>query len=193
VNISSVGYATFYDSKYSYTIPTGVTAKTYALAEDGITLNESKVYGEGEVLPADEAVVLEGAQGTYTFDYAPATEEVKDENNVLKGTDEETTLDEVGYKYYVLSVKGGDPATVGFYFQNEDGTSLTNGEHKAYLQVPAAAEAKAFYALGGEATAINAVSTVEENSNEMYDLQGRRIANPVKGMYIMNGKKVLVK
>lgn len=193
VNISSVGYATFYDSKYSYTIPTGVTAKTYALTEDGITLNESKVYGEGEVLPADEAVVLEGAQGTYTFDYAPATEEVKDENNVLKGTDEETTLDEVGYKYYVLSVKGGDPATVGFYFQNEDGTSLTNGEHKAYLQIANATEAKTFYALCGEATAINAVETTKSNTNEVFDLQGRRVANPVKGLYIMNGKKIVIK
>ena len=193
VNISSVGYATFYDSKYSYTIPTGVTAKTYALAEDGITLNESKVYGEGEVLPADEAVVLEGAQGTYTFDYAPATEEVKDENNVLKGTDEETTLDEVGYKYYVLSVKGGDPATVGFYFQNEDGTSLTNGEHKAYLQIANATEAKTFYALCGEATAINAVATTKSNTNEVFDLQGRRVANPMKGLYIMNGKKIVIK
>lgn len=193
VNISSVGYATFYDSKYSYEIPTGVTAKTYTLAEDGITLNESKTYNEGELLPADEAVVLEGAQGAYTFNYA-ATEETKDESNVLKGTDEATTLNEEGYKYYVLSVKGGDPATIGFYFQNEGGTVLNNGAHKAYLQVADAAEAKTFYALnGGEATAISGVATDKVASNEAFDLQGRRVENPVKGLYIMNGKKVVVK
>ena len=192
VNISSVGYATFYDSKYSYEIPAGVTAKTYTLAEDGIVMNESKTYAEGDVLPADEAVVLEGAQGTYTFNYA-ATEEAKDENNVLKGTDEATTLNEEGFKYYVLSVKGGDRTTVGFYFQNEDGTALNNGAHKAYLQVADAAEAKAFYVLNGEATAINGVVAAEDANNEVFDLQGRRVAAPAKGLYIMNGKKVVLK
>ena len=78
-------------------------------------------------------------------------------------------------------------------FQNEDGTALNNGAHKAYLQVADAAEAKAFYVLNGEATAINGVVAAEDANNEVFDLQGRRVAAPAKGLYIMNGKKVVLK
>lgn len=189
VNISSVGYATFYDSKFGYTIPEGVTAKTYTFAEDGITLNESKVYGEGEILPADEAVVLEGTQGTYTFAYA-ATEITKDANNVLEGTDEDTAFEEDGYKFYMLS---NGAYGIGFYLQNASGNSITNGAHKAYLKVPAASAAKAFFALDGEVTEINSVTIVEKEIKGVFDLQGRRVDNPVKGLYILDGKKVVIK
>ena len=40
---------------------------------------------------------------------------------------------------------------------------------------------------------INAQDSEENADDKVYDLQGRRVANPVKGIYIVNGKKVLMK
>ncbi|MBQ7513191.1 MAG: hypothetical protein IJS95_02235, partial [Prevotella sp.] len=47
---------------------------------------------------------------------------------------------------------------------------------------------------GGEVTGINEVIEVKGvNDNSWYDLQGRRVAQPKKGLYIVNGKKVVLK
>lgn len=189
VEIGSAGYASLYYSDTNLEVPTGVTATTYTIAEDNVTLNESKVYTVGNVIPAGEAVVLKGAANTYAFDIV-ATEAVADANNVLEGTDEDTTFEEDGYKFYMLS---NGTYGVGFYLQNADATTLTNGAHKAYLKVPAASAAKAFFALDGEVTEINSVTIVEKEIKGVFDLQGRRVDNPVKGLYIMNGKKVVIK
>lgn len=187
INISSVGYATFYDSKYSFEVPAGVTAKTYTY--ESPSLNESVVYAEGNVIPAGEAVVLEGAAGTYTFNYAVATVE-KDADNVLKGTDEATEITSEN-KLYILS---NGAHGVGFYFQNEDGTSITNGAHKAYLEVAGDVETKSFYLFDeASVTAIQGVVAAEAANGKVFDLQGRNVKNPVKGLYIVNGKKVVIK
>lgn len=187
INISSVGYATFYDSKYSFEVPAGVTAKTYTY--ESPSLNESVVYAEGDVIPAGEAVVLEGAAGTYTFNYAVATAE-KDADNVLKGTDEATEITSEN-KLYILS---NGAHGVGFYFQNEDGTSITNGAHKAYLEVAGDVETKSFYLFDeASVTAIQGVVAAEAANGKVFDLQGRNVKNPVKGLYIVNGKKVVIK
>jgi hypothetical protein len=44
----------------------------------------------------------------------------------------------------------------------------------------------------GDQTGIKQIETVKEDGNA-YDLQGRRVENPTKGLYIVNGKKVMVK
>ena len=190
VEIGSAGYATLYYSDTNLEVPTGVTATTYTIAEDNVTLNESKVYTVGNVIPAGEAVVLKGAANTYAFDIV-ATEAVADANNVLEGTDEDTAFEEDGYKFYMLSNSAA--YGIGFYLQNASGNSITNGAHKAYLKVAAASAAKTFFALDGEVTEINSVTIVEKEIKGVFDLQGRRVDNPVKGLYIMNGKKVVIK
>ena len=190
VEIGSAGYATLYYSDTNLEVPTGVTATTYTIAEDNVTLNESKVYTVGNVIPAGEAVVLKGAANTYAFDIV-ATEAVADANNVLEGTDEDTAFEEDGYKFYMLSNSAA--YGIGFYLQNASGNSITNGAHKAYLKVSAASAAKTFFALDGEVTEINSVTIVEKEIKGVFDLQGRRVDNPVKGLYIMNGKKVVIK
>lgn len=189
VVIGPTGYATLYYNDTNLEIPAGVTATTYTIAEDNVTLNESKVYTVGNVIPAGEAVVLQGAANTYSFDIV-ATEATPDANNLLIGTDELTTFEEDGYKFYMLSngIYG-----IGFYLQNESGNSIANDEHKAFLRVAEATASKAFFSLGGEATAINSVATAKKETKGVFDLQGRRVDNPVKGLYIMNGKKVVIK
>ena len=72
---------------------------------------------------------------------------------------------------------------------------------KAYLQIPTAwlneetaSEARSVKLVfdDGESTGIDEVNRVVESKEEIiYDLQGRRVKNPSKGIYIINGKKVV--
>ena len=87
---------------------------------------------------------------------------------------------------FVLAKKNG---TVGFYKWN--GGSLTSG--KVYLPTPAGARDYLEFSFSdGEVTAIDAVKTQKAN-NEYYNLAGQRVAQPTKGLYIVNGKKVIIK
>lgn len=71
---------------------------------------------------------------------------------------------------------------------------------KAYLQITTAwlkeettSEAKAVKLVfdDGESTGIDEVNRVESKEDVIYDLQVRRVKNPSKGIYIINGRKVV--
>ena len=78
---------------------------------------------------------------------------------------------------------------VGFY-------KLAGGKtleaYKAYLTYAGGAGARSFIGFG-ETTGVNEVrGQMEDVRGEYYDLQGRRVVNPTKGLYIVNGKKVFI-
>ena len=78
----------------------------------------------------------------------------------------------------------------GFYKLAENGTVPAN---KAYLVYDGAAGARDYF-LFDETTAISApLVNSEEVNSEVYDLQGRRVKNAAKGVYIVNGRKVVIK
>ena len=78
---------------------------------------------------------------------------------------------------------------VGFY--KWAGGSLTSG--KVYLPAPAGARDYLEFSFD-ETTALTLVNSEKRTvNNEFYDLQGRKVANPTKGLYIVNGRKVVVK
>ena len=89
---------------------------------------------------------------------------------------------------YVLNKKNG---VVGFYKLSASGTI---GANKAYLTYTPSASAPAREFFGfSETTGIEMPKAeVVENDAEVYDLQGRRVQNPTKGLYIVNGKKVFI-
>ena len=128
VTIGSTGYATLYYGDRALEVPEGVKAFTYTMT--GNTLKENTTYEAGDVIPAGEAVVLNGTAGNYTFNLGTATAE-KDAQNVLKGSDVEATFNEAGHKYYMLSTN--DAGEVGFYWYNDDGSAINCAAHKAYL------------------------------------------------------------
>ena len=83
--------------------------------------------------------------------------------------------------YAVMRVCGGQP-------RKNPGAPNT-----AYLPADVA-PARSFIGLFGETTGISSIQNSQFTMpNEVYDLQGRRVAQPTKGLYIMNGKKMLVK
>ena len=201
LNVSALGYATMYYSDRNLVVPAGAKASTYMVSNG--TLEESWYYSAGEVIPAGTAVVVEletkGTAQQITFTVTDANGDT-DPDNMLYGSDEEVTDEEQGYNYYILSTPKEDPnGAVGFYWQQgSEGKKVTSAGHKAYLKVPAdvAAGAKGF-TFGGATTGIN---TINDNTNDnakgnWYTIDGQRL-NTVptqKGIYIHNGKKVVVK
>lgn len=90
---------------------------------------------------------------------------------------------------YILYTGG---ATPGFYRANNS----TVAANKAYLNLGAAGARAVSFILNMDdsTTAISEVATEEDDkSAPVYDLQGRRVAQPAKGLYIVNGKKVIIK
>ena len=94
---------------------------------------------------------------------------------------------------YVLSYKSS--AGVAFYRLSNNGTIAAN---KAYLKFNSSSAAHEFFTFDFDTTAtgVDSINTQDSKENadvKIYDLQGRRVANPGKGIYIVNGKKVLMK
>ena len=188
IAISQYGYSTFYYSNSAYIIPEGVTAYIVSGVE-GKSISLVPLDG---VIPAGCGVLLEGAEGSYTFE--ATSDEVPGEDNMLRGTDETEMIEEdpeQECKYYMLSVKND---VAGFYFGVDGGGVFENKAHKAYLAVPVKlSNGVNFYGFDN-ATGINYVRTYSQKADgAIYNLSGQRVNNSYKGVVIVNGKKVLKK
>ena len=83
-------------------------------------------------------------------------------------------------------------ADLGFYWGAENGAAFTAKAGGAYLAVPTgeSARVKGFAFGADEETAIESVEA-ETANEEIFDLSGRKVSKAVKGLYIINGKKVV--
>lgn len=198
--ITEAGYGTYYSSK-AYTMPEGVKGYTIT-GNEGTSLVMNEAYAAGAVVPAKTALVVEGAANKYYTLVAKSTE-LTPANNKLHGSDEaETTyVDGIDVKYYKLSYNN-EGNNLGFYWGSENGAAFTNGAHKAYLALDSEtllSQSRGFSLADlahGVTTGINTTVKSATQSNFIYDLNGRRINSlngAAKGVYIMNGQKVLVK
>ncbi len=197
------GYATYY-TNVSYVMPAGITGTAVTgVMENGTTLNTNWEYAEGSVVPARTALLLKGAKGTYNYTIVAADEEQEsaaDNANLLcgsavktvtKGLDSGTT-----YKYYKLS-HNAEGKNLGFYYGEEEGGAFESQAGKAWLaiDIEQAGEAKTFLFGGGETTGIQPVASgITAKSGIIYNLQGIRAGNmPKKGIYVKDGKKIIIR
>lgn len=198
--ITEAGYGTYYSSK-AYTMPEGVKGYTIT-GNEGTSLVMNEAYAAGDVVPAKTALVVEGAANKYYTLVAKSTE-LTPANNKLHGSDkaEMTYVDGTNVKYYKLSYNN-EGNNLGFYWGSENGAAFTNGAHKAYLALDSEtllSQSRGFSLADlahGVTTGINTTVKSATQSNFIYDLNGRRINSlngAAKGVYIMNGQKVLVK
>lgn len=184
VTITEAGWATLVLG-CDATIPAGVKAYAVSAVGDGYaTLTD--VTGS---IPANEAVLLNAAAGTYEFKYAAESTPVENE---LVGTVFDTN---VAANAYVLSAQG-DPAVVGFYkaqLNLEENTKFKNNAFKAYLPAATGGEARFLVFNFGDdnATAIEGIEAESTANAVVYDLAGRRVQNAQKGVFIVNGKVVI--
>ncbi|MCR4922292.1 MAG: hypothetical protein K5945_11400 [Bacteroidaceae bacterium] len=171
--IGDTGYATQYIAESNVLIPEGVTAYSGFVDTPWIALRPLT-----SIIPAGEAVVLEGKPGFYSF--IPVTVGATVKDNSLKGS---AQAFEATGSQYVLATKNG---AVGFY--KAEGTIPAG---KAYIEYTGAADVKGFF-FGEETTGLEMVQELKDSkAQDVYDLSGRRVEKMQKGIYIINGKKVL--
>ena len=193
VTISSSTYATFYYEEKGFEIPEGVEA--YTVTKSGSVLTLEPVEG---FIPVGVPVVLHADAGEYVF--------VRDDvypliavDNDLVGSEEGGTYNEEGYKYYVLSWKNKQKKVeeVGFYFLAGSGGAYAKVKaHQAFLRVESTeASADGYTFVFGTTDITGVESQVPTVESDYYTIDGRKLNGKptVKGVYIVNGRKVVVK
>lgn len=182
VSVSDAGYAT-YATKYNVEVPDNndVKVMTVTVNKDNSTITLNDIPAN-TVIPANTGILVKAAQGDYNF--VVTSDEGKElKNNSLVAAKEAVTSD--GATFFALTKMD---TKVGFAVVKE-GVNIPAS--KAYLKVPAASTAK-FFGLDGEATGINSVKTAKADG-AYYTLEGVKTTKPIKGLYIHNGKKIVVK
>ncbi len=170
VNVTAGGYATFC-SEYDLDL-SGVEAYTATL--DGSSVTFTKQTG---TVAAGTGLLIKAAEGTVSIPVATEGQAIA--NNALIGM---LSASDVVAGSYVLMTK----PYVGFF---KTTSSFTCTANTAYI-APLPAEARIVLP-GNDATAIKAIEA--EKNGEVYNLAGQRVVKAQKGLYIMNGKKVVVK
>lgn len=184
VTVGELGYRTFTSKNpLDFTTPVeGLTAYTASVEGDNVSFIE--VTGP---VPAGTGLLLKANQGTYTISVPAENPEAVD--NAFVGVTVETVVNGAGI--YILY--NGDQG-LGFYKTTAE--SFTVGANTAYLPASIGAvvgNARSFIALHNETTGIQTAETAQPASADCYNLNGQRIAQPAKGLYIKNGQKYLVK
>lgn len=179
----------------------GLTAYIITGAEDGkcISTAVTKVPARTGVYVEGEAVNNE-ADTPYTVIVYGGNDLDNVDNNLLVGTGANPVeLQSSGsVTYYMFGKQSGKES----FFKVGTETPRTASAHKAYLAIPGANNAKAFVIVrpnddmvsedGGFADGINNVEQDGSNA-KIYNLNGQRVNNAQKGIYIKNGKKVIIK
>ena len=217
-NAKDTYWATFSNPTNDVTlsVPSDRTLNVYNATVSGgkMTLTE-----RNNQVAKEEGVLLK-TDGEYVNAKANKTNELtaasSDENHLVATPAEaQTVTAETGCKLYRLTYnKAATKEGLGFYLSvdkdnnSSDGTSLKATPGKAYLQVSeneakdpsSAALARSFVFGGGnETTGIDGITIMGTDVQRhgtiegIFDLQGRKISNPTKGIYIKNNKKVVIK
>lgn len=187
VTISAAGYATFY-APVALALPEGLIAyEVTAQGEESVSLTPVN-----DIIPAYNGVVLQGeANTTYNLtipEYVP----VAGSENLLEGSVAATFVESPAYVLGYVGEEGSKE--VGFYtaaMNQNEGTAFLNNGFKAYLPKTGAAQALRFN-FGGTTAIESVVNGINANA-AIYDLSGRRVEKATKGIYIVNGKKMIVK
>ena len=202
VEITDAGYATVYYAQKALVVPAGVEA--FIVTEDDI-INEFENWGfvanyaATQTIPAGEAVILKGEPGTYEFTVDPTNSDWANWDNMLRGYDPDYDLSAMttgpgndSYKFYFLSTREDE---VGLYYGAADGAAFECAPNKAYLAVPVSLANNTKSFIFDHTTGIDAVQNAFTGDAAIYNLQGVRMNTQKlnRGIYIMNGKKVVIK
>lgn len=200
VTLSYDGYATFYSSKCAYALPDGLSAMVVTnSAGNKLTYEKIADGSQSGIVPKGTAVMLcsnTNSSGKYTLVPVSENTTTYSGTNYLHGSDEACTTSASGSNYYYKLTygEGKNSNIIGWYWGADNGAAFRiPSRHKAWLALPTSAVTRsAFFA-------VDEVKTIEDadsdNGNlQYYDLQGRSTSTPqVRGIYIVNGKKVLIK
>ena len=186
-SVGAKGYSTYCNSDYALDF-SDKSIKAYTISS---TNGSSLTLTQKNKIAKNEPVLLysstnSDSQTIPTILDSDATADAT--NKLVKGSGTALTW-AVGSEYYVLATATVDP---GFYRANNN----TVAANKAYLDLRGLSGAHSFSLdLGEENTTGIATINGEKEimNNAFYNLNGQEVAQPTKGLYIMNGKKVIIK
>ncbi len=183
VTVSAAGWATLY-APVALTIPATEGLTVYTAAVEGNTLKLKALNG---TIPANTPVLIEANAATYNFtiEYNTAAEA---QTTGLKGTLE--TINKPADKtIYTLQKPAAANNEIGFYKYNGQTLQGFRAYGEDLLSTTSTAEGLIFDK--GDVTAIENVEINDGKQSVIYDLNGRRVEKMLKGIYIVNGKKVI--
>ncbi len=197
------GYATYYNSTDAFIMPEGVEGGTVS----GITdysdnikkVNITYSYTAGTVVPAGTPLILKGEVKEYEAE-ATTTTETAPESEYLFGYDNNSGIVEESsesYYYYKLchsTVDGQD--VVGFFWFAEGGHTNGSKPGKAYLRLPVSMFSNVNGVIFEEETdGINDINVEPAENADVFTISGMKVSgsDQPKGIYIVNGKKIVVK
>lgn len=190
------GYGTLYSDK-AVVMPEGLTATTVKAAADG-QLTMDWEYAAGNTVPAGTGLLVKGENGT-TYDFITTDNALTLATaNLLSGSvAEAVTTGAAGSKFYKLTYSEvAGEQVLGFFWGAAEGAAFTNAAGKAYLVIPAGSEANGFRLDGSAITGINNVE-LDSAADKIYTISGVAVSakkgNLPAGLYIVNGKKQIVK
>ena len=194
------GYATFV-SDYAFYVPEGVECATITDADENGVLNTNYKYKAGynsnNIVPANYPVLVK-ADGKKTFNLALASGSGSSAGtNLLKAGKGEDITAESGHHYYKLAYDDFDTKEgLGFYWGAAEGGAFYVPKGNAYLDVPSTSATSVMsFRLEDAVTGIATAEVNGQTEKVAYTIDGRRVdaSHLTKGIYIVNGKKVMVK
>lgn len=192
IEVSAAGFATYVSDVDLDFSSTEIEAYRVKVESKGV----AKLYKVDNV-PAGTPVLLYAEGGaTESIPMMTGAAEVTENDlvagNITTATEGVATTDGEGNTNMILNNIGGN---IGFYFAN----NKTVAKYRAYLHIlttlaPATAGARMVMVFENEETGISTMHNAQSvMHNEVYNLNGQRVQNPAKGLYIVNGRKVVVK
>ncbi len=199
------GYSTYYCASAPTLMPTGMKSGAVAVSGDAMTIDYkydgNETLENGELVPVATPVLIKAdKKGNYPLIYSATNkgDAYTKTNNLVGQAEKGTIAEEDGYYYYKLAYDNYTTKTdLGFYWGADEGGVFSVPAGKAYLKVAKTASKVASFRFDGTTvTSIAEVATdAAAQAKVAYTLDGRRIdaSRLAKGIYIVNGKKVIVK
>lgn len=188
-----------YSSSSAFKVPANVTVSEIGIDAEGKMVVSN--YDSGDIVPANTGVMVSATtfgEHKLIISSEEGTSVPGAENRLRPTGDNGLTATEMNSavsetcKFYRLTMHNS--TTIGFWWGADGGQSFDIAANKAYLAVPASvAGARNGFAFGDDATGISNVNVNENVNGSVFDLQGRKVNKPGKGLYIVNGKKVVIK
>lgn len=198
ISVSDAGYATYFTNQ-AWVVAENMKAGIVTGVENKNLTIDWK-YAAGSVVPANTAVLIQADAKEYVCEVSNSEEEAP-ANNLLKGSTTAATTEGENCLFYKLSYDNGGK-NLGFYWAAENGAAFQNEANKAYLALTTtvAKNVRGFGLEGDGTTGIGQIVNGETLVN-VYTIDGIIVRKQVKesqalnglkkGIYIVNGKKVI--
>lgn len=182
--IGSLGYVTFSSTEnYDFSNEDGLTIyKVSAVNPSSVVLTSV----DSKIIPANQGVILHGAEGSYNGNIVTSASSIAP--NLLHASTTSTSYDAYNYMWILTANSAND----GVEFNKMVSGSLAAGKAFLVIDGGGTASARSVVFEDGETTGISNVKVVREEGI-IYNLNGTRIQNPGKGIYVKDGKKFIVK